>query len=228
MSGDAGVELPQRIEQRDFVPPAGSTVVTLVRHGQSAAAERGRPFELVDGQGNPPLSERGMRQAVATAAELVRMGPTAAVVTTLVRTRQTAEPFLSATGIEPTVDGDLREVHLGDWEGGRYRLEAAAGNPAVLEAYTSGTHDSIPGAERDTVLRERVERGYRRAVYASLGGHVVIFSHGGAINALLSVLTGAPPTTFAAPSNCSISQVVDLGDRVLLRSFNHASHLHGI
>ena len=57
---------------------------------------------------------------------------------------------------------------------------------------------------------------------------MVIFSHGGAINALLSVLTGAPPTTFAAPSNCSISQVVDLGDRVLLRSFNHTSHLHGI
>lgn len=225
---DEADRVPDRLDQRDFTPPPGSVVVTLVRHGQTIAAERDRLFDLLDGQGDPPLSDRGRRQAVATAARLVAAQPTAIFVSSLRRTSQTAAPLAAALGVEPTVEPDLREVFLGEWEGGRYRFEAAARNPLVGAVYETGTHDSIPGAELDRDFRVRVERAFRRIAAEHSDGHVVIVSHGGAINALLSVLTGAPSTTFGAISNCGISQVVDLGPRVVLRSFNDTSHLTGI
>ena len=49
--------------QRPYVGPPGSTELWLVRHGASADSLEGETFELVEGQGDPPLSEAGRHQA---------------------------------------------------------------------------------------------------------------------------------------------------------------------
>ena len=49
--------------QRPYVGPPGSTEIWLVRHGASAHSLEGETFELVEGQGDPPLSEAGHHQA---------------------------------------------------------------------------------------------------------------------------------------------------------------------
>ena len=50
-----------------FVPPPDATELIVVRHGSSADAVPGEPFELIEGQSNPPLSPDGEAQARAVA-----------------------------------------------------------------------------------------------------------------------------------------------------------------
>ena len=57
--------------------------------------------------------------------ERLKGEPLAAIyVTTLRRTHQTAAPLAAHLGLVPRVEPDLREVRLGDWDGGEYRIKA--------------------------------------------------------------------------------------------------------
>src|SRR6185312_17500979 len=58
--------------QRPFRLPPGATEVVLVRHGASAEAIPGAPFPLLDGRGDPPLSESVARQSELVAQRLAR------------------------------------------------------------------------------------------------------------------------------------------------------------
>ena len=119
--------MPETYHQRQFALPPGATEVILVRHGASAPAVPGRPFPLLDGHGDPPLAPEGEAQAEQVAERLAGEGLSALYVTTLSRTHRTAAPLAARTGLEPVVVPDLREVSLGEWEGGEFRIRMAAG-----------------------------------------------------------------------------------------------------
>ena len=225
-SNDADLDsAPQEFPQRSLVPPEGSTRVLLVRHGQTVAAQLDEPFPLVDGHGDPVLTELGHRQAELTAQRLALTEITGLYVTTLVRTVQTAEPLARRLGITPSVEPDLREVFLGEFEGGRFRIELENGHEAFAEVWRSGTFDAIPGAETWAQLAERAQNGLRRIVARHPGETVVVVSHGGAIGALIASLTGATPLTFFSPANCSISELLITPEQAMLRRFNDSGHL---
>src|SRR5262245_65741991 len=59
--------LPKTYPQRGFQLPPDATDVLLIRHGASAAAVPGEPFELVEGQADPPLAAEGEEQAAKLA-----------------------------------------------------------------------------------------------------------------------------------------------------------------
>ena len=61
-----------RLSPGPFVPPPDATELIVVRHGSSADAVPGEPFELIEGQSNPPLSPDGEAQARAVAERLAR------------------------------------------------------------------------------------------------------------------------------------------------------------
>src|SRR5215469_13951404 len=121
---------PASFRQRRFEPPPGAMELVLVRHGESEAYVDGSPFPLVGGHGDPPLSPQGAEQARRVCARLSRAGIDAIYVTTLRRTAQTAAPLAGQLGLEPRVEAGLREVYLGEWEGGVLRKMMADGNPA--------------------------------------------------------------------------------------------------
>src|SRR5207248_4500884 len=85
----------------------------LVRHGESTwnAARR------IQGQLDPPLSERGFGQAREVAARLRGHPLVGFYASDLCRCWQTAEPIAEAVGMQPGAETGLREVMLGDWEG---------------------------------------------------------------------------------------------------------------
>src|SRR5687767_14792189 len=147
------------IRQLRFARPPGAAELLLVRHGESAAAREGERFPLVDGQGDPPLHEEGHRQAAAVAERLQHEDISAIYVTTLQRTAQTAAPLADKLGLTPMVEPDLREVHLGEWEGGVFRKHVAEGHPIALRMRLEQRWDVIPGAEPADAFRERVRRG---------------------------------------------------------------------
>ena len=211
--------------QARFAPPPGATDVLLVRHGQSAPARPEEPFPLVEGQGDPPLSPLGREQAAALGRRLAGAGLDAVYVTTLRRTRETAQPLLEATGLEPLLERDLREVHLGEWEGGLFRKHVAERHPLALRMLAEERWDVIPGAESAESFAGRVRGALERIAAAHPGGRVAVVSHGGVIGQVLSLATGSRPFAFAGVDNASISQVVLTGPRWVLRRFNDTAHL---
>ena len=213
--------------QRPFAAPPGATEVLLVRHGQTAPYRPGAPFDLVDGQGDPPLTDRGRWQAEQVALRLAPTPIDAVYVTTLRRTSQTAAPLLARIGLEPVVEADLREIHLGEWEGGVFREKVANRDPAFLEVERTGDWGAIPGAETFDQLRTRVVAALERIHAAHPGQRIVAVSHGGAIGAALSHATGSSPMALSAADNASINHLVILGDRWILRRYNDTGHLGG-
>jgi len=214
-------------EQRPFSLPEGATEVIVVRHGASEAALPGALFPLVDGRGDPNLSEDGLDQARAIAARLAPEGIARLFVTPLRRTHQTAAPLVEATGLEPIVVEDLAEVRLGDWEGGEYRVRVARNDPLILQMFQQERWDVIPGGESFESLGGRVRAGIERIVELTGPDAVAVaFLHGGVIGEVCRQATDSRPFAFVHSDNGSVSRlVVRASGRWQLRSFNEVSHL---
>lgn len=213
--------------QRPFALPPGATEIVLVRHGASAAAVPGTPFPIVDGRGDPPLAPAGEAQARAVAERLAGEGLAALFVTTLRRTAQTAAPLAEAIGMMPAVVPELAEVHLGEWEGGEYRIRAAQGDPLVWRIFEQERWDLIPGAETPDALEARVRAGVERVVRET-GPDAVAAAvvHGGIVGEVCRQATRSRPFAFIHADNGSLTRLVVLpGGRWLLRSFNDIAHL---
>ncbi len=204
--------------------------MVLVRHGQSEAYVEGREFPLVDGHGDPPLSALGREQAELVCARLgaERAGEAridAIYVTTLRRTTQTATPLAERLGLGLTIEPDLREVYLGDWEGGLFRKRVADGHPTALRMTAEGRWDVIPGAEPSAAFSGRVRAALERLVEKHPDQRVAVFTHGGVIGQAIAVATGAGPMAFASSDNASVSSLVAFEGRWVVRVFNDTAHL---
>ena len=131
-------------------------------HGESRAASAENPFPLVDGHGDPELHPNGEQQAILVGERLRHETITAIYVSNLQRTQQTAAPLAQHLNLQPTIDPDLREVFLGEWEGGIMRIRAAAGDPIFTQMQEQQRWDVIPGGESYETLNTRLMRGLGR------------------------------------------------------------------
>jgi probable phosphoglycerate mutase len=218
-------EQPASFRQQRFAPPPGATELVLVRHGESEAYVEGQPFGLVGGQGDPPLSAHGAEQARRVCARLSAEPIKAIYVTTMQRTAQTAAALGDQLGLELQTEPDLREVHLGDWEGGLYRQMVAQGHPIILQAAAEERWDVIPGAESNTALAGRLRAAVERIAGSHPGERVAAFTHGGVIGMMMALASGSRPFAFIGAGNASISRIVIAGDRWIVRGFNDTAHL---
>jgi 2,3-bisphosphoglycerate-dependent phosphoglycerate mutase len=216
---------PPAFRQRPFQVPPGATDLLLVRHGQSQAYVHGSLFDLVDGQGDPPLSAEGELQARKVCARLAGPGVDAIYVSTMRRTGQTAAPLAGALSLTPAVEAGLREVNLGDWEGGVFRKNVAEGHPIALRMLAEERWDVIPGAESSDALAARVQAAIGRIAAAHPGERVAAFTHGGVIGQALALATGSRPFAFTGAENASISRLVITADRWMVRGYNDTAHL---
>ena len=222
--------MAKRYPQRRFSLPADATEVVLVRHGASQDAVPGTSFALLGDHADPPLSAVGEQQARLVAEHLRREPAARMFVTPLQRTMQTAAPLAALLGLEPEVVEDLREVHLGEWEGGEFRIRMTDGDPLALRVLTEERWDVIPGAEDAGAFSERVRRGFEHVLATTGPGKVAIaVLHGGVIGELCRQATASRPSAFVHAENASITRLVAFrGGHLLLRSFNATGHLDGI
>ncbi|WP_424189213.1 histidine phosphatase family protein [Actinokineospora sp. G85] len=217
--------MPQKIRQHRYQPPPGATELLLFRHGESAPADPDHRFPLVDGQGDPELAPEGRAQAAAIAARLKNTPLDAIYVSTLRRTAETAQPLADVLGLRPEVDPDLREVHLGDWEGGLFRQKVAQGDPLALRLRAEQRWDVIPNAESRESLGSRLVGAVGRIHARHPGQRVAVFTHGGVIAEVLARASGSEPFAFLGADNGSLSHVVVVGDTWTVRRFNDTAHL---
>ncbi len=216
---------PRTFSQRPYVGPPGSTELLLVRHGASADSVEGESFELVEGQGDPPLSEAGRHQAEQVALRLAQEPMDGVYVSTLQRTAQTAAPLVDRTGIAPVVDADLREVYLGEWEGGLLRQKAVDRDPMFETVLREERWDVVPGAESRAAFGGRLRAAVERIAASHPGGRVVVFSHGAAIGEIMAQASGSTPFAFINADNASLSRIVVTPERWIVRGYNDTAHL---
>ena len=214
-------------EQSPYELPPGSTEVVLVRHGASEAAVVGSKFPLIDGHSNPALSGPGRAQAAMVAERLAGEDIGGLFVSTLRRTQETAAPLAEAIDLEPQVLRELREVYLGDFEGGEYRVRSGRGDPVIKRVFEEERWDAIPNGESWEDFGARVTAGVEQIV-ERVGPNTtaVAIVHGAVIGQLCRLATASRPFAFVHSDNGSISRLVVFDDgRWLLRSFNDISHL---
>lgn len=220
---------PRQFRQNRFAPPSGACEILLVRHGESAPFRDDVSFPLVDGHGDPPLHDPdGLEQAERVADRLIATGEriAAVYVTTLRRTQQTAAPLLERLGMEARVEPDLREVFLGDWEGGLFRQKVADQDPVAVRMFEEQRWDIIPNAEPAADFEARVRAGIERIAAAHPDELVVVVVHGGVIGQIMNIAAGTSGWRFGGADNASIHHIVVDGDRWIIRCFNDTSHLH--
>jgi 2,3-bisphosphoglycerate-dependent phosphoglycerate mutase len=216
----------QTYPQRRFERPTRACELLLVRHGESEPAHPDRPFPLVDGHGDPALSPAGRAQAERVGERLAGEPIAAIYVTTLRRTHETAAPLAARLGLTPVVEPDLREVHLGEWEGGSFRKHVAEGHPLALRMYAEERWDVIPGAEPAERFAARVRAGIERIAAAHPDQTVVVVAHGGTIGQVLNEASrAARGFAFSGSDNGAISHLVVTADRWVIRRYNDTGHL---
>jgi 2,3-bisphosphoglycerate-dependent phosphoglycerate mutase len=215
----------REFRQIRFQPPPGATEILLVRHGESEAAVEGQNFELVDGHGDPALSADGREQAELVCTRLAGERIDAIYVTSLRRTAQTADPLARRLAITPHVEPDLREVFLGEWEGGLLRQKVMERDPIAVQMSAEQRWEVIPGAESSTTLARRVRAAIERIAAAHPDQRVVAFAHGGTIGEVLAQAAHSDPFAFSGADNASISHLVVTEERWTIRRFNDTAHL---
>ena len=152
--------------QSGFPAIPGAVDIMLISHGESQQYTPGVPFPWRAGMAIP-RSHRAATSRPNCSPDRLASAPIDAIyVTSLCRTAQTAAPLAERLGLTPVVEPDLREVHLGEWEGGEYRQRVAEHDPLVMEAFARERWDVIPGAESPAGVSARVRGAIGRIARA--------------------------------------------------------------
>jgi broad specificity phosphatase PhoE len=177
--------------------------LVLWRHGQTTwNAER-----RFQGQSDIPLDETGQAQAERAARLLAALRPDLIVSSDLSRAASTAAPLARLTGLEVTLDKDLRERHGGCWEG----LTDTEIRERYPEAHAIWTP---PDGEPTATVADRVAAALQRTAAAAADRGTgrddlaVVVSHGAALRLGMSRLLGMPDElsgVLGPLSNCSWS-----------------------
>jgi 2,3-bisphosphoglycerate-dependent phosphoglycerate mutase len=215
----------EEYRQHRFSLPPGATDILLIRHGESQPARPQEPFPTVDGHADPPLDPQGHVEASRVAERLGDESIAAIYVTPLQRTVQTAAPLAQRLDLTPRTEPELREVHLGDWEGGLFRVHVTQRHPLALKMWQEERWDVIPGAEPMDAFGRRVRQGLSRIAAAHPDERVAVFTHGGVIGMIMCLATRCRPFAFIGADNASITHLVVTQDGWIVRRFNDTGHL---
>ncbi len=193
----------------------------LVRHAESTWNLEGR----VQGQADPPLSERGYAQARQLADRFRGDAATALYASPLQRARHTAERIAQAIQLPVRFDDRLKEHNLGLFTGHVW-TDIVEQYPEFSKVWMEQALD-MPGGEKHFAFRARAAAVMEDVVAQHPEGRVVVVSHGGLLGEYLAHLLGLDaqrrhPFRF---DNASVSVVEVGGPLMRIHRLNDVSHL---
>ncbi|MEY2568082.1 MAG: hypothetical protein QOE35_2611 [Actinomycetota bacterium] len=189
----------------------------LIRHAE--------PVRIVDADGpaDPPLQERGRRQAELLGAWLSTEPLDTIWSSPLRRARETAAAVASHHGLEAVIDDELAEF---DKEATSYipYEELKATRDERFLAMTEGRLEDFDVDPK--VFQAGIVAAIERVIDANPGRVAGVVCHGGVINAYLAAVLGIDRLLFFEPGYTSISRVAAsrAGARSVV-SLNELAHL---
>ena len=195
----------------------------LIRHGESTWNHQHR----IQGQLDPPLSEKGRRQAELLAKRLSGRRVAAIYASDLKRAMETAAPLEKALGVAVQSMTDLREVFLGEWEG-LHTQELVRRYPDAWAKWTvEPSWDLVPGGEGGDAFEARVGSAVEAMFEAHPHDDAIVVTHGGVIQVALHRVMGRPSRGLFPfrISNASITVVEKREGSVVIAGVNDVGHL---
>lgn len=161
------------------------TWIDLIRHGEPVGGAK------IRGQSDDPLSERGWQQMRAAVGQ---QRPWQVVVSSpLARCCAFAGEVSSQMGVPLHLDGRLKEIGFGEWEG-RSHDELIADDPdRLLRFWTDPKRHAPVGAEPVEHFAQRVAEAFDDLVSAHRGRRVLVVCHAGVIRMTLCRVLGFSP-----------------------------------
>ena len=202
------------------------TATLLLRHGQTPMSVQKR-YAGLSPKTDAPLTDTGVRQAVAAAKRLASAGIDAIVASPLQRTVRTAEEVAAVTGVPVLTDEGFRETDFGAWEGLTF-AEVRERWPSELATWLADPSAAPPGGESFDQVSERVTAALHRILAERAHQTVLIVSHVTPIKTLVAAALLAPPAALYrmhldVAALCEIDWYAD--GPAILRSFNDTAHL---
>lgn len=204
----------------------------LIRHADAIPdADEIIPSGIYD---DLPLSRVGRDQALALAERLKSLSFQAAYSSPLRRCQETAAPLLEHLRIPLAIVPNLKEIRLGnpfplptDTHDLAALTQALHKRQAEIVHLAGGTGhwDAIPDSEPSREFRQRVVEAIDAIARQHTGERVLIFAHGGVINAYASETLGLEKDFFFPAANTSINVIRAKGQQRVLYVLNDLSHL---
>lgn len=191
--------------------------ILVIRHGQPNDESK------TGGEGDPPLSELGLRQAQAIGDALAREQIDHIVASPMVRAHQTALPLCEHLGLEPELDDDLKEA---GWQAGAYMRSEENQDFFITKMKKDPEHLYRP--EGKAVFNERVMRAFHKVRDENAGKNVAVFCHGMVTTTFVATVLGFEPQPedlhphYTGLTRVQASKSLDMWS---LRSFNETQHL---
>lgn len=179
-------------------------LIHLIRHGETDW----NAMRRVQGQMESALSENGRRQAAELGKQLRQLEIGRIFCSSSQRTRETAGLLFPDTTLDVQYQDDLREIHLGPWEGNLYE-DLELQDPDQFFYFWNEPHRfSLDGAETFQQLQERGVEAIRAICAQSENQQVAVVSHGALIKAILCHYESRPLARLWEPPkmhNCAHS-----------------------
>ena len=165
-----------------------ATRVHLLRHGQVEGFENQR----YNGQGDISLTDHGRQQSAAFARRFQPLELNAIYSSDLRRCRVAADQIALLQEVYPEYRKNLRELHIGDWEGQTWQQLQHDYPELWQERLDDIVNMAPPAGESLLQMAERVRPEIKQIVSAHAGGEIVIVAHGGVNRVVLLDAIGAP------------------------------------
>lgn len=165
-----------------------ATRIHLLRHGQVEGFEQKR----YNGQGDVRLTQLGRQQSAAFAGRFQHLNLAAIYSSDLHRCRLAADQIAILQQVDPIFKVELRELHIGDWEGRTWE-QLQREYPELWQARLADiVNVAPPGGETLLQMAERVRPAVKEIIAAHAGQEIVLVGHGGVNRVILLDAIGAP------------------------------------
>ena len=162
--------------------------IYLVRHGKTQLPDDERRYI---GHFDAPLDEVGIEQARCLKQRLEGAHITAAYCSDLARSRRTADIIVNDKDIPIVARQDLREIHLGEWEGCTFADIEQRFPDDFRKRGADIVHYRVPGGESFDDCNERVLAAFHD-ILATKTGNILIVGHAGVNRIIVCFVMGMP------------------------------------
>lgn len=164
----------------------------MVRHGQTDW----NAIRRIQGQLDSQLDETGIGQAIERSRDFQPDQFTAVYSSSSLRTRQTTHHLLSGKTEEVIYRDDLREVHLGVWQGQMWQ-DIEKKYPEMAHAHATASEDfTVEGAEKSSETQLRGVNAIEAIIQQHASNHedaeLLIVSHGAIMKTILAYYASVP------------------------------------